>query len=45
MATVECKLAMCINRLVEFELILKLKIEQKKRYFAAYPVLYGRVKG
>jgi hypothetical protein len=29
MATLECKLAMCINRLVEFELLLELKIEQK----------------
>jgi hypothetical protein len=30
MATIECKLAICTNRLVEFELLLKLKIEQKK---------------
>jgi hypothetical protein len=30
MATLECKLAMCISRLVEFELLLELKIEQKK---------------
>jgi hypothetical protein len=29
MATIACKLAMCISRLVEFELILELKIEQK----------------
>jgi hypothetical protein len=29
MATIECKLAMRINRLVEFELLLELKIEQK----------------
>jgi hypothetical protein len=29
MATIECKLAMVINRLVEFELLLELKIEQK----------------
>jgi hypothetical protein len=29
MATLECKLAMCISRLVEFELLLELKIEQK----------------
>jgi hypothetical protein len=29
MATIECKLAMCISRLVEFELLLELKIEQK----------------
>jgi hypothetical protein len=29
MATIECKLAMCISRLVEFELLLKLKFEQK----------------
>jgi hypothetical protein len=30
MATLECKLAMCISRLVEFELLLELKFEQKK---------------
>jgi hypothetical protein len=30
MATLECKLAMCISRLVEFELLFQLKIEQKK---------------
>jgi hypothetical protein len=30
MATLECKLAVCISRLVEFELLLELKIEQKK---------------
>jgi hypothetical protein len=30
MATLECKLAMCISRLVEFELLLELKIEQKR---------------
>jgi hypothetical protein len=29
MATIECKLAMCISRLVELELLLELKIEQK----------------
>jgi hypothetical protein len=29
MAAIECKLAMCISRLVEFELLLELKIEQK----------------
>jgi hypothetical protein len=29
MATLECKLAMCISRLMEFELLLELKIEQK----------------
>jgi hypothetical protein len=29
MATLQCKLAMCISRLVEFELLLELKIEQK----------------
>jgi hypothetical protein len=27
---IECKLAMCICRLVEFELLLELKFEQKK---------------
>jgi hypothetical protein len=30
MAAIECKLAMCISRLVKFELLLELKIEQKK---------------
>jgi hypothetical protein len=29
MATIECKLAVCISRLVEFELLLELKLEQK----------------
>jgi hypothetical protein len=29
MATIECKLAMCISRLVELELLLELKIELK----------------
>jgi hypothetical protein len=29
MAAIECKLAMCISRVVEFELLLELKIEQK----------------
>jgi hypothetical protein len=29
MAAIECKLAMCISRLVKFELLLELKIEQK----------------
>jgi hypothetical protein len=29
MATIECTLAMSIKRLVEFELLLELKIEQK----------------
>jgi hypothetical protein len=29
MAAIECKLAMCISRLVKFELLLDLKIEQK----------------
>jgi hypothetical protein len=28
-AAIECKLAMCISRLVEFELLLELKSEQK----------------
>jgi hypothetical protein len=28
MAAIECKLAMCISRLVKFELLLELKIEQ-----------------
>jgi hypothetical protein len=30
MATIDCKLAMCISRLVELELLLELKIEQKQ---------------
>jgi hypothetical protein len=30
MAAIECKLAMCTSRLVEFELQLELNIEQKK---------------
>jgi hypothetical protein len=29
MATLECKVAMCFSRLVEFELLLELKFEQK----------------
>jgi hypothetical protein len=39
MAAIECKVAMCIiSRLVEFELLLELKFEQKG-YFTAYLVL------
>jgi hypothetical protein len=30
MAVIECKLVMCISRLVEFELSMELKFEQKK---------------
>jgi hypothetical protein len=30
MAAIECKLAMIISRLVKFELLLELKIEQKR---------------
>jgi hypothetical protein len=30
MAALECKLPMVINRLVEFELLMEFKIEQKK---------------
>jgi hypothetical protein len=30
MAAIECKVAMCISRLVDFELFLELKFEQKK---------------
>jgi hypothetical protein len=30
MAAIECKIAMCISRLVEFELLLELKFEQKR---------------
>jgi hypothetical protein len=29
MGAIECKLAMCISTLVEFELLLELKFEQK----------------
>jgi hypothetical protein len=29
MAAIECKLAMCISRLVEFELLLELKFDQE----------------
>jgi hypothetical protein len=29
MGAIECKLAMCISTLVEFELLMELKIEQK----------------
>jgi hypothetical protein len=29
MAAIECKVAMCISRLVEFELLLELKFEEK----------------
>jgi hypothetical protein len=45
MATIECKLAMCINRLVEFELLLELKIEQKKGTSLVEPVLLRRKSG
>jgi hypothetical protein len=30
MAAIECKVAMCISRLAEFELLLELKFEQKR---------------
>jgi hypothetical protein len=30
MAAIECKVAMCISRLVEFELLLELKFKQKR---------------
>jgi hypothetical protein len=43
MATLECKLAMCISRLVEFELLLELKIEQKMALHCI-PRVKGRVK-
>jgi hypothetical protein len=39
MAALECKLAMVINTLVEFELLMELKIEQKKGNFTIYLVL------
>jgi hypothetical protein len=29
MGAIECKVAMCISRLVDFELLLELKFEQK----------------
>jgi hypothetical protein len=33
MAAIECKVAICISRLVDFELLLELNFEQKKGYF------------
>jgi hypothetical protein len=30
MAAIECKVAMCISRLEDFELLMELKFEQKK---------------
>jgi hypothetical protein len=45
MATIECKLAMCINRLVEFELLFELKIEQKSGTSLVKPVLSRRKSG
>jgi hypothetical protein len=30
MAAIECKLAMCISRLVEFELLMELNFKQKR---------------
>jgi hypothetical protein len=41
MAAIECKLAMCTSRLLEFELLLELKFE-KKGYLTRYPILVGR---
>jgi hypothetical protein len=45
MAAIECKLAMCISRLVKFELLLELKIEQKKGTLLVKPVLSRRKSG
>jgi hypothetical protein len=45
MAAIECKLAMCISRLVEFELLLKLKFEQKTDTSLAKLVLSRRKSG
>jgi hypothetical protein len=45
MATIECKLTVCINRLVEFELLLELKIEQKNGTSLVKPVLSRRKSG
>jgi hypothetical protein len=39
MAAIECKLTMVISRLVKFELLLELKIEQKKGTSLVKPVL------
>jgi hypothetical protein len=45
MAAIECKVAMCISRLVEFELLLELKFEQKKGTSLVKPVLSRRKSG
>jgi hypothetical protein len=45
MATIECKLAMCISRLVELELLLELKIEQKSGTSLVKLVLLRRNSG
>jgi hypothetical protein len=45
MATLECKLAMCTSRLVEFELLLELKIEQKNGTSLVKLVLSRRKSG
>jgi hypothetical protein len=42
-AAIECKLAMCISRLVEFGLLLELKFEQKKGTSLVKLVLSGRI--
>jgi hypothetical protein len=45
MAAIECMLAMCISRLVKFELLLELKIEQKKGTSLVKLVLSRRKSG
>jgi hypothetical protein len=45
MAAIECKLAMVISRLVKFELLLELKIEQKSGTSLVKPVLSRRKSG
>jgi hypothetical protein len=39
MPVIECKLAMCISRLVDLRALHGVKIRAKNRYFTAYPVL------
>jgi hypothetical protein len=49
MAAIECKLAMCISRLVKFELLLEVKFEQKRgtslhTSCLSVPVIYFDIK-
>jgi hypothetical protein len=39
MAAIECKLAMCISRLVDLRALRGANIRGKKAYFTQYPVL------